>query len=329
MSDAEWATPGGRPVGQPAGRVPAGYGGTAGSGTAGRGTTGASAAAGSIPLRPLSTGDILDGTFATIRRNPRTVLGLSVIFVTAREIVTVLAEALAGQLPTPVLTVRQGSTAELGATISGGFGFLLAAVVGAVLTGMVVVVVTEDVVGRQVGMAEVWRRVRKDRRLGALLVTAVLAGALPYLGLVLLVVPGILAWGGWALSTPALIVERLGPLSALRRSWRLVQPDFGRVWGIRALSVLIGLLMRVLLVLPFVAAAALVTTLMHTGADQPMPLPALVVLVLGNIAAGTVIAPFEAGVLALLYVDRRMRAEGLDIGWQLARARRQLQTRAA
>jgi len=35
--------------------------------------------------------------------------------------------------------------------------------------------------------------------------------------------------------------------------------------------------------------------------------------VLGGIAAGTITAPFLAGVLALLYIDRRMRAEGLDL----------------
>jgi hypothetical protein len=34
--------------------------------------------------------------------------------------------------------------------------------------------------------------------------------------------------------------------------------------------------------------------------------------VLGGIVAGMITAPFLAGVLALLYIDRRMRAEGLD-----------------
>jgi hypothetical protein len=43
--------------------------------------------------------------------------------------------------------------------------------------------------------------------------------------------------------------------------------------------------------------------------------------VLGAIAAGTVTAPFLAGVLALLYIDRRMRGEGLDLV-----LRRQLRT---
>jgi hypothetical protein len=39
----------------------------------------------------------------------------------------------------------------------------------------------------------------------------------------------------------------------------------------------------------------------------------LTIGVLGSIAAGMITAPFLAGVLALLYLDRRMRAEGLDL----------------
>jgi hypothetical protein len=48
-------------------------------------------------------------------------------------------------------------------------------------------------------------------------------------------------------------------------------------------------------------------------------------LVLSYIGAGiaqTVIAPFTAGVRALLYVDRRMRAEGLDVALNAAAAQR-------
>ena len=50
----------------------------------------------------------------------------------------------------------------------------------------------------------------------------------------------------------------------------------------------------------------------------------LVFVVIGTILGGTVAQPFLAGVLALLYVDRRMRAEGLDLVLQqdARRARR-------
>jgi hypothetical protein len=261
----------------------------------------------------LSVGEILDGTFATIRRNPRTTLGLSAIFVTVQQLLTVVAEALTGQLSAPVIDVAEGSTAELGATVTGVIGWLLAAIVGAVLTGMIVVVVSEDVLGRRTSIRTVVRAVRP--RLGALVLASVLAGVLPYLGLVLLVVPGVLLWGAWALTTPALIIEGLGPVRALRRSWRLAVPAFWSVWGIRALSMLIGLLMQAILVLPFIVVASGVASLLDP-ASTAIPRLVLVLTVLGSIVAGTVVSPFLAGVQALLYVDRRMRAEGLDILWQ-------------
>lgn len=308
--NGSWAAPDSRAVRPPAPAVPPTPPSAAAANRPGR----APVTPGSIPLRPLSTGDILDGTFATIRRNPRTVLGLSAIFVTVQELVTVTAQALTGQLPTPVVDVRQGSSAELGVTVTGVVGYVLAAIVGAVLTGMIVVVVTEDVLGRRTPIRDVARVVRP--RLGALMVASILAAALPYLGLVALVAPGVLLWGAWSLTTPALIVEGIGPFRALRRSWRLALPTFWRVWGIRALSVLIGLLMQAVLLLPFLVVAAGLASLLDAYAAGTVPLLVLVLTVVGNIVAGTVVSPFLAGVLALLYVDRRMRAEALDIVWQ-------------
>ncbi|HEY9476606.1 MAG TPA: hypothetical protein VIS06_22500 [Mycobacteriales bacterium] len=264
---------------------------------------------GSVPLRPLELGDILDGTFATIRRNPRTTLGLSALLVTGQELLSLAAQALTGELPTVVF----GGTGDDLATPGVGTlaGYVISAVVGAVLTGMIVLVVSEDVLGRRSTAGQVWRRVRP--RTGALMVGAVLAGALPYLGLVLLVGPGMLLWGGWALTTPALVLEGLGPFRAVRRSWRLVRRSFWRIWAIRALSVLLGNIMKLLVAVPFALVATVIALLV--GADPDGQLPGFVVAIVafGAIVAGTLVEPFYAGVLALLYVDRRMRVEGLDI----------------
>lgn len=274
-----------------------------------------------IPLRPLGVGELLDGTFNTIRRNPRATIGLAALLVTLQQLLAVGFQVLTEGLPT--LTGFEGETFSF-QTI-GGFGglvgTLLAAVVGAVLTGMLVVVVSEDVIGRQASAADVWRRVRP--RLGALLVAAAIAGILPYLGLVLLILPGLFLWAAWALTTPALVLEGLGPFAALSRSWRLALPSLPRIWSVRALSVLLGTLIQLLIIVPFEVAGAVVTVL--TGAeDDASTVVTVVVLaltVLGAIAAGTITAPFLAGVLALLYIDRRMRAEGLDLV-----LRRQLRT---
>lgn len=300
--DARWAAPGG------ADEPPPGY----------RGATPVATAEpvyrpqpGGIPLRPLGVGDVLDGTFTTIRHNPRATIGLAAVLVTVQQAVVVAAELLTGGLPTLSGFADQTFSVQALGGYGGVIGTLLSAVVGAVLTGMLVIVVSEDVLGRRVTADQVWARIRP--RIWALLVASAIAGLLPYLGLVFLIVPGVILWGAWALTTPALVLEGLGPFAALRRSWRLSWPAFGRVWSVRTLSELLAALMQYLVAVPFLLVGTL--TAFAVGADEGdrLPLVAFVLIVLGGIAAGTLTAPFLAGVLALLYVDRRMRAEGLDL----------------
>jgi hypothetical protein len=265
-----------------------------------------------IPLRPLGVGELLDGTFSTIRRNPRATVGLAALLVALQQVL-----ALAVQLATDGLPTLAGAEDETRSiqTVIGGFGgitgTLVAAVVSAVITGMLVVVVSEDVLGRRVTAADVWRRIRP--RVWALVLAAAISGILPYVGLLFFVVPGLVLWALWALTTPALVLEGIGPFAALRRSAQLASPALIRVWCVRALSVLVGLVIQILIAVPFGSAGAVV--IVATGDGDPGTAAVVVVLtleVLGGIVAGMITAPFLAGVLALLYIDRRMRAEGLD-----------------
>jgi hypothetical protein len=265
-----------------------------------------------IPLRPLGIGELLDATFSTIRRNPRATVGLAALLVALQQVLSVGLQLAANGVPT---LVGAGDDTVSIETLIGGFGgltgMLVAAVLGAVLTGMLVVVVSEDVLGRRVTVVDVWRRIRP--RIWALLVAASISGVLPYAGLLFLVVPGLILWALWALTTPALILEGLGPFAALRRSAGLASPALLRVWWTRALAVLIGLLIQALVALPFSLAALALIGAITDGEPGPVAVVAVLTLTtLGEIAAGMITAPFLAGVLALLYLDRRMRAEGLD-----------------
>jgi hypothetical protein len=264
-----------------------------------------------IPLRPLGVGELLDGTFSTIRRNPRTTVGLAALLVTLQQVITLAVQVGTNGLPTQVGVGDERQSVQV---LIGGFGgitsALVSAVIGAVITGMLVVVVSEDVLGRRVGAADVWRRIRP--RLWPLLLAAAIAGILPYVGLLFLLIPGLILWALWALTAPALVLEGLGPIAALRRSAKLTGPALMRVWGVRTLSVLIGLLIQALIALPFALIGALIVV---TGDGDPGTTATVAILALdalGGTLAGMITAPFLAGVLALLYIDRRMRAEGLD-----------------
>jgi hypothetical protein len=264
-----------------------------------------------IPLRPLGVGELLDGTFSTIRRNPRATVGLAALLVTLQQLISLAVQLGTDGLPTQIgIGDETQSIQDLIGGFGGITGAVVSAVIGAVITGMLVVVVSEDVLGRRVSAADVWRRIRP--RLWPLLLAAAIAGIMPYVGLLFLVIPGLILWALWALTTPALVLEGLGPFAALRRSAQLAGPALIRVWSVRTLSVLIGLLIQALIALPFGVIGALIVVASDPDPGTTATIAILVLDVLGGILAGMVTAPFLAGVLALLYIDRRMRAEGLD-----------------
>lgn len=278
---------------------------------------------GSVPLRPLSMGEILDGSFRVIRRNPRATLGLSaviaVIQVSVLAVVQIAAYAQLGQTSTST-DGTQIDGGQLVGVFSGLFSaVVLSAIFGAILTGMLTLVITDDVLGRHAVLGELWARVRP--RLGTLIGASLLIAVLQVIGLFLLLVPGVWLWGIWAVAIPALMVERTTVRGALRRSRELVRGTFWRVWGIRALGVLIVLTVGGLLSAPFSILGLALSgegfgELTRTGSS----LPVVYVLVssIGSVLTTTFTAPVRAGIDALLYVDLRMRKEGLDL--QLQRA---------
>ena len=72
---------------------------------------------GVIPLRPLGVGEILDGAFTSIRRNPRATLGIAALLLTASAVITTTLSLIlvhyvgTVNLPTPgqQLTTEQAS----------------------------------------------------------------------------------------------------------------------------------------------------------------------------------------------------------------------------
>jgi hypothetical protein len=260
---------------------------------------------GIIPLRPLGLGEILDGGFAIVRKYPRVTLGLSAIVIAVTQLI--------------VFALQLSESLEEGFTIDpdtlGGITWLrvLSWAVSAsgivVLAGMLTVVMGEAVLGRPTTIAQAWTKIRP--RFWALLGAGFLGGFVPYLGLVACIVPGAFLWGAWAFMTPVVVLERASVVESVRRSWRLAVPDFWRVWGIRALAYLIAMLIQTVITLPFIVV--FVRALWNVDPGQNIDVLPLALMTLGSIIGATITAPFTSGVLALLYIDRRMRVEGLDV----------------
>jgi hypothetical protein len=230
----------------------------------------------------------------------------------------------------------------------------LAFIIQIILTGLLTVVIGRGVLGRRVTMGEAWQLAlpRLPAILGAIVLTAlcvlgplaavaglvvVLVLAHVYAGAVIVGILGGIAaicvdvWFSvmFSLAAPAVVLERRGPARALGRSWRLVRGSFWRVFGILLLAELIVLVVSAVLQVPFSLAETLAGGSAGLfglgGAPGTTPgVAAVIIGAVGSIVAGAVSRPVSAGVTVLLYLDLRMRKEGLDLALQSAATNQQM-----
>ena len=312
---------------------------------------------GVIPLRPLGVGEILDGAVTTIRRNPGPMLGLSAIVAVLTQLLglgvgyLLLRGAPALESLEPTATAGEVLEAVAGLLGASAIVAVVTWVATVVLTGILTIVVSRAVLGERLTAGQAWQAAR--RRLPRLLLLTLVYSLIwlaPFLtvtvvaiglGLggadggatVALVVPLALAaapvtiwlYVRYALSGPSLMLESTPPAAgqpsrpvgvagALRRSAELVRGSWWRVFGILLLVLLIVAIISQVISVPF-------SLPFFAVGDEPSDgefLFTLVLTALGGIVASTITAPFTAAATVLLYVDRRIRREGLDI--DLARA---------
>ncbi len=317
---------------------------------------------GVIPLRPLGVGEILDGAISYMRRDPRTVLGISAIIAAAIALLQLLmfgsfATLFDRLLSDPAIT-SPGSGAEpnTGALAGGIAGIggvaLLVTVVTFLLnvlaTGMLTTAMGRAVLGRPVSTSDVWQRARKRfwPLLGLTLLVGLAVGAVATVGIgiavllgyavgqasaglgvllgVLLALAAVLAtvWltVGLLLAPVALILENVGVTTSMRRSFRLVKGAWWRTFGIYLLATILAYIVAQVLTLPFSFIGGIISGTQATSGELANPFTFATALAgsLGTLVSQTIVIPFTAGITALLYIDRRIRREALDI--ELARA---------
>jgi len=312
---------------------------------------------GVIPLRPLGVGEILDGAITTIRRNPAPMLGLSAVVAVITQLLGVgLGYVLFQDVADLDSLSPTASFVEVINAVAGILGASVIVVIvtwiaTVLLTGILTVVVSRAVLGEKPTVGQAWGAARP--RLPRLLLLTIVYSLIWLVPLLLAGLVGVvLAAAGldsegtaaivvilvlvaipvtvwlyvrYALSGPALMLEStssaadgaarpIGVFGALRRSADLVRGSWWRLFGILLLILLIAGIISQVISVPFALPAFFL--------DQPPTdsqfLITLMVSALGGIVAATITAPFTAAATALLYVDRRIRREGLDI--ELARA---------
>lgn len=254
-----------------------------------------------VPLRPLTTADVLDGAFAVITRRPRTVLTIAAVVVVPVQLLA--AWASRSSVPSSELF-----TGFLGADTTLDAGSLVASVAALLLENLSMFVLGAAVAALvaswygggdlSVGAALKAAVDRGGALLGAwaLLVPVKAVAAAPeYLGLVF-VTPL------FALTAPAIVLERLGPFAGAKRSWQLVGRRLFPCIGIVLLVSLVAYVLRQVLAIPGVIVAFF--------------LPASIAWVpvgVATAAASLLTQSALAGASVLLYLDLRVRTEGLDL----------------
>ena len=138
-----------------------------------------------------------------------------------------------------------------------------------------------------------------------------LGGLLLVLGVIAALVLVVWIWIRWLFAPPTVLLERAGVRTSLGRSWRLVGGSWWRCFGILLLAQVLAGVLSGVLQLPFIIGGFAVS-------DGGSTFVAVVLTVVGGVIARTLIAPFSAAILALLYIDLRMRREGLDVTLQRA-----------
>lgn len=135
---------------------------------------------------------------------------------------------------------------------------------------------------------------------------------LPFI-LIAMIVVVIWATVRLGLAGPVVMLEPVGPIEAIRRSFELTRGFTMRNFGVVLVASLVVAAITVALSLPIGMLAGIFTVFN----SQITVLTGLVTVVSEGLI-GAIAAPFSAAITVLLYVDLRMRKEGLDVA--LARA---------
>lgn len=222
---------------------------------------------------------------------------------------------LAGFLAYVIGQAVLGRKVTMGETWEGTKGRLLALVGATLVVTLVTFAVLLVGIGVPVGVG-VWLA-SSGADLGAgVIVGLVLVGLLWLLALVFVMV---YLYNRLGFATSAIVLERAGVGAALKRSWGLVggfrQKNFWRILGLRLLtSMVVGMAASVVTVpLVLVMMGVMFALLSNGGNASELFMAQTVMTGVAGILGGALTTPFTAGIDALLYVDTRIRREGLDV----------------
>jgi hypothetical protein len=307
---------------------------------------------GLVPLRPIPLGEILSAPFRLQRRAPRTTLGPALVISLATTTLAALTAWALTVGPQAALDASYYQDFVLAqnllTVLSGLAGFVplvLALAGNALLAGAVVVAASRAVLAERVSFRGLrWRLTGRTARLvgWTAIVFVVFAGlfALATLGPLAVSVSssagvgfaflvafvegvGLLVAGGYlaarfGFTAHVIAIEGLGLAAAVARSWRLTRRAGWRLFGVQLLAWVVVAVAAGILTLPISWALDLgIGLVFPTGGTNEQIEIYLAARTVVLTAVTAVIGAFglvmQSVSAALLYLDQRMRVEGLDL----------------
>ena len=309
---------------------------------------------GTLPKRPFTFFEAMDGGFRLLRFAPGATFGIAMIIHTLVTLAAGLAlTALVVGNAGFVGRVLENPEAGLGLnivlqTVSVVASFLVLSLVQ-LLSAFAAVAADSAFSRERMPLSAVWRALHGSRLRLVLLCAVCLAAHILVLGV--FIAPGLLllalspvagvlvatlgaalwvvATAGlftkFALAGAALAVEGLGVFAALKRSWELTRRGFWRSFGQFALSYVLSsqvvslILTPILFVLMFGFILVFVVLSLDGGSGAEAFAGIALTVGMGvavaavAIAASALMFAFLSGVVAMVYLDRRMRREGYDL----------------
>jgi hypothetical protein len=269
---------------------------------------------GPLPLRPLTTGELLDAAVVLLRTRPVKLVWLGIAFAVVEQAVLFPLRRLADQ----DISMRPGTNLLVQFSILVVVGFATESFCVGLLGGIAAVQGPRARLGRAAPT-------RPAARLGPVIVVAGLAGVIAGLaawpfplvlaplrgvGLLTAVLLTVVVWpipyGLIGLAAPAVVLDQRGPVRALGRSLWLASRDGLRAVWIRVLGYLGWTLIRYALIGATVALVNIAFTSPSTTVDA---------LLLGGAAilVNGLAYPMLGCLDVALHLEARMRCEGLDI----------------
>ena len=268
---------------------------------------GGSARTGPLPLHPMTLSDILDGAFNLFKAEARTILVVTAAFLVPVQILAAFLQrgTFGGSgffniLTDPTTTeavLDSGSTGQEWATL---ISLAASVLILPFVAGAVSRVVSAAYLGERMTAGQALRAVAS--KWWAFILAWVMVHILEGIGALMCILPGLLVMALSVAVAPAIAIENLGPIAAMKRSFRLIKP---RLFPVLGIALLAGLLTSTV---GSVLGGVPTGLAFVIGLRWGWPL-----LAVGSILSGLVSTPLISIVATLVYYDGRIRQEGLDL----------------